>query len=161
MIKTQRNILVINPGTKYIGLAVFQGADLAYWAVKALRGKWSVGKIRRTEKLLRDNIERHGVNMLIIKRLHAPRSSNHLRCLVTAIGNIAKNEGLQVDRYELDDVKAYFGVNGASKTELARLVSIQYNFLADSFERELRRKHPYAIRMFEAIAAATYLSRPL
>ena len=57
-----------------------------------------------------------------------------------------------MDRYELDDVKAYFGVNGASKTELARLVSIQYNFLADSFERELRRKHPYAIRMFEAIA---------
>ena len=33
MRKKEINILAVNPGTKYLGLAAFQGSDLVYWGV--------------------------------------------------------------------------------------------------------------------------------
>ena len=32
-------ILAINPGTRYLGIAVFVGTDLREWAVKVIKGK--------------------------------------------------------------------------------------------------------------------------
>ena len=47
-------ILTIDPGNKKIGIAIFRGYNLRYWAVKKIRetGKDNIKTIRKFEKII-------------------------------------------------------------------------------------------------------------
>jgi hypothetical protein len=154
MLRKEICVLAVNPGTKYLGLAVFQGSDLIYWGTKVLRGKWSIRKLRNAEKLLLDIIDRYGITVLSLKRVHPSRTSTNLRSLIASIEGLAEKRGLTVHRYELGDLKRFFAASPkANKMTVLRLALAQYQFLGDQIDREEKHKHPYFIRMFEAIAA--------
>ncbi len=154
MTRKEISILAVNPGTKYLGLAVFQGSDLIYWGTKVLRGKWSPRKLRNAERLLLDIIDKYGISVLSLKRVHPSRTSTNLRSLVASIEGLAEKRGLTVHRYELADLRKFFAVGlKANKTAILRLALARYHFLSDQIDREEKHKHPYFIRMFEAIAA--------
>ena len=105
MTRKEHNILAVNPGTKYLGLAVFQGTDLVYYAIKVLKGEWSREKMRRVERILSDLIDRHDITMLTVKRLHPSRSSRNLHYLTAAIERLAKKQRLKLRFYTLDDLR--------------------------------------------------------
>ena len=154
MPKKEPNILAVNPGTKYLGLAVFQGTDLVYWAVKVLKGKWSREKIRRAEKILSDLIDQHNVTVMTLKRLHSSRSSRNLNCLVASIERLAKKKGLRLRHYTLSDLKNFLAPDlRVTKLDLAGLVAARYRFLLPHLEGERKHRHLYFLQMFEAIAA--------
>lgn len=154
MKRKEISILAVNPGTKYLGLAVFQGSDLIYWGTKVLRGKWSINKLRNAEGLLLDIIDRYDIAVLSLKRVHPSRSSTNLRSLITSIEGLAEKRGLTVHRYELGDLRKFFAPGlKANKISILRLALAPYHFLTDHLDREEKHKHPYFIRMFEAIAA--------
>jgi len=154
MPRKEINILAVNPGTKYLGLAVFQGSDLVYWGIKVLKGKWSREKMRRAEKILSDLIDQHDITMLTVKRLHSSRSSRNLNCLVTSIERLVKNKGLRLRLYALSDLQKFLAPNmRVNKLDMAGLVAARYRFLIPHLEGERKHRHPYFVRMFEAIAA--------
>jgi hypothetical protein len=162
MRKKEHNILAINPGTKYLGLAVFQGTDLVYWAIKVLKGKWSREKLRRAEKIISDLIEQRDVNVLVLKRLHHSRSSRNLNYLVAAIERLAKKEGLRLRRYALGDLQNFLAPDmKVNKLDMAGLVVARYRFLVPHLEGERKHRHPYFVRMFEAIAAGMVVTNRL
>lgn len=146
-------ILAVNPGTKYFGIAVFESEDLVYWGIKVLKGKWCPGKMRSIETALEKLIAQYGVGMLALKKLHPSRSSRHLNCLVKCIERLAKKKRIRIWHYSLSDVKASLGVGVANKMALAECVVARYKFLANDLQKERKHKHPYFVRMFEAIAA--------
>jgi len=149
-------ILAVNPGTKYFGIAVFESEDLVYWGIKVLKGKWCPGKIRNVETTLEKLIRQYGVSMLALKKLHPSRSSRHLNCLAKSIERLAKKKRIKTWHYFLSDVKASFGVGVANKMALAECVVARYKFLANDLQKERKHKHPYFVRMFEAIGAGIY-----
>jgi hypothetical protein len=150
----EHNILAVNPGTKYLGLAVFEGSDLVYWAVKVLKGKWSPVKMRRVEKILSDLIDQHGVTTLTLKRVHSSRNSRNLRYLIASIERLAKKRKLRLRYYGLEDVKDFLAPDlRINKLDMAGLVAARYRFLTPYLDGEWKHKHPYFVRMFEAVAA--------
>lgn len=154
MLQEPITILAINPGTKYLGIAVFQAQDLVYWGVKVLKGKWSEKKRRIAERAIQDLIGYYHVNMLIVKRLHLSRSSRNLDFLVALIKTIAKEKGLKLCLYSLDDIKKELAAERRiNKMIIAEMMVVRYPFLVHEFEKEKKHKHPYFVRMFEAIAA--------
>lgn len=154
MPRKEHNILAVNPGTKYLGLAVFQSSDLVYWGVKTLDGEWSRDKIRSTEKILMDLADRYTVTVLVVKKQHSSRSSRSLDCLTAAVGRFARKSSLKVRFYSLDDLKKSLmpGMK-ANRMDIAGIIAARYRFLIPVLEKERQKKHPYFIRMFEAIAA--------
>jgi hypothetical protein len=62
----------------------------------------------------------------------------------------------------LEDIKNSFawGVK-INKMDIATLVVAGYQFLGYRLEREKKHKHPYFIRMFEAIAAGIFVLKCL
>lgn len=146
-------ILAINPGSKYLALSVFEGSDLRYWGIKVLKGKFSKEKIERIKEILSDFLDRYGINILAIKKLHPSRSSPNLKELVRKIKEYSKRKGLKVRQYSLREMEDFFspGVR-ANKREVAQRVVSQYPFLNHSLQKEKENKNPYFIRMFEAIA---------
>jgi Holliday junction resolvasome RuvABC endonuclease subunit len=154
MFQESVTILAINPGTKYVGIAIFQASDLVYWGIRVLKGKWSQEKMRNIETALQNHITRYHVNLLVLKKLHASRSSKNLNYLVKSIGRLAKKKEIELSFYSLNDVKKFLAVGiKANKMSIAGIVAARYPFLIHELEKEKKHKHPYFVRMFEAIAA--------
>ncbi len=99
MPKNPLKILGLNPGSKYLALAILQGSDLRYWGIKVLKGTWSKGKVEKTKEILSDLITRYDLNVLAIKKLHRSRSSKNLNRLTAKIREFARRKGLKVYEY--------------------------------------------------------------
>ena len=154
MFQGSLTILAINPGTKYIGIAIFQPPDLVYWGIRVLKGKWSQEKIRNVETALQNHIDKYHINLLVLKKLHASRSSANLNYLVKLIKELARKKGIELSFYSLNDVKEFLAAGvKTNKMDIAGIVTARYPFLIHELEREKKHKHPYFVRMFEAIAA--------
>jgi Holliday junction resolvasome RuvABC endonuclease subunit len=153
MSKKPLKIIGINPGSKYLGIATFQGSDLRYWGIKVLKGKWSKGKMEKAKEIISDLIERYDPNILAIKKFHPSRSSKKLNQLVAKIKEFSKRNGLRVYEYSVKDLEKFFSPEEKiNKRKIAELVASEYPFLFPMLEKEKRNKNLYAIRMFEAIA---------
>lgn len=153
MLKRPLKIIGINPGSKYLGIVIFQGSDLRYWGIKTLKRRWSKEKIEKTKEILSDLIDRHDLNVLAIKKLHPSRSSKNLNGLVTKIKEFSKRKGLKIYQYSMNELEKFFSPEEKiNKKRMAELVASEYPFLFKPLEKERRNKNPYGIRMFVAIA---------
>jgi Holliday junction resolvasome RuvABC endonuclease subunit len=145
--------LAINPGSKYLGIAVLQGEWLKDWRIKVLKGKWSKGKFDRAEEIITKLIEHHTPVALAIKKLHPSRSSLDLSYLVECIKDLAHSKGLPVRQYSIQEIKDFFSPEDKiNKKGLAGIVAARLPDLYHDLEKEKNSKNPYLLRMFEAVA---------
>jgi len=155
-------ILAINPGTRYVGIAVFEGPELLDWRVKVIKGKWSNEKQQKIMILLRSSIERHEPDVLAIKKLHRSRSSENLNHSVSRIKQLSKRKGLTICQYSIKDLEAFFfGEAKANKNKLAEILTSKYPFIVHEFNKENTNKNSYHIRVFEAVALGAVCSQQL
>jgi len=145
-------ILAINPGTRYIGIAVFEGPELLDWRVKVFKGKWSKEKLKKILASVRLSIERYEPDALVIKRLHRCRSSANLNLLVTRIKQLARRKGLRAYQYSIKEAETFLIRDyRANKRNLAELLASKYPELMHEFNKEKTNKNSYYLRMFEAV----------
>lgn len=162
MPKKIHKILAINPGTRYVGIAVFEGPELLDWRVKVIKGKWSKGKLQKIMLLLRSFIEQYEPDVLAIKKLHRSRSSVNLNHLTSRIKQVSKRKGLKIHQYSIKDVKSFFFPGAKSnKSKLAETITSKYPFLLHEFNKENANKNSYHIRVFEAVALGAVCSHQL
>lgn len=153
MTQRTKKILAVNPGSRYLGLAFFNGPQLCDWRIRVLRGQWSAGKRRRIVALVADAIELYEPTVVVIKRLHPSRRSDHLAETAKDIKKMAQGAGRVVHEYGIDGLKIRLaGDLGVNKVQLAELLSQQYPILLSELDTERRSKNPYHIRVFEAVA---------
>jgi len=153
MPKKPLTIIGINPGTRYLGIAAFEGPELMDWRIKTLKEKWSKKKMKRVIKIISDFIERYEPTVLAIKRLHPSRSSRNLKKLVEKIKKLARSLRLRVCQYSIKDLESFFNPEEKmNKKRLAEIVTSEYPVLLHELNKEKRNKNAYHTRMFEAVA---------
>jgi hypothetical protein len=146
-------VLAVNPGTKYLALAVFIGPELRQWQIKVFKGKWSKAKLRKIMRAIAGVIGRFGADDLALKRLHPFRSSRHLNELVFELQNTAWERGLSVQDYSIKELERCFSAGDKlTKAKMAETVVAEYPALFNEWEKERNHKNPYYIRLFEAVA---------
>lgn len=146
-------ILGINPGAKYLGIAVFQGPELRDWRVKVTKGKWSSEKYRKTIYILTGFIEQYRPDILSVKKLNPSRSSVGLDRLVQKIIALSEKKGLKIYQYGIKELEAFFYSEGRSnKRKMAEIITSEYPVLHSELDSERRNRNPYHQRMFEAVA---------
>ena len=157
-----KTILGINPGAKYLGIAVFQGNELKDWRIKAFKGKWSKEKMDKVLEIISDYVIVFEVDVIALKKLHLSRSSEGLNQLVASIEEYGFTNGLDIKLYTIKDLeKSFSPKKRINKKQLAEIVTLEYPFLFHEFEKEKNHKNPYYIRMFEAVALGALCSREL
>ncbi len=146
-------ILAVNLGHRYIGLAVLYGAELREWAVKTLRSLSSDEAIARVEKILSDYVNRYDIQVLALKKLHPARCSSVLPQMVLAAKRFARSKKLALFECSLSELKkTLLPRQRANKNRIMEAMTDRFPFLFRELERERRHKHPYFVRVFEAIA---------
>jgi len=149
----QVRILAINPGSRYLGIAVFDGSELYDWAVKVVGGEDLAGKKSSVLKLVTEEISRYRVNTLALKQVNPARSSYSLLELVSEVKTLARYQGLALRMFSIEETKRHLlGSGRGSKRLLLGEIAQRHPFLLQDIEREEKNKNPYAIRVFEAVA---------
>jgi Holliday junction resolvasome RuvABC endonuclease subunit len=153
MSKKPITILAINPGTKYMAIAIFRESELREWFIKIFKGKWSKEKRHAILATVARFVNRYQVDALAIKRLHPSRSSGNLDSLVSGIKHEMSTRGLDVHEYSITQMERSFSTGGKrNKKKMAEQVVSVYSVLFNEFEKEKHHKNPYWARLFEAVA---------
>jgi len=156
MLKKPLKILGINPGTRYLGIAFFEGGELLDWGVKVIKGKWSKQKMRKAIGIVSELLKRYEPNVIAIKKLHPSRSSRNLSRLVDWIARLARRKRLRLCRYSIGELEYFICPDEkTNRRRLADLVTSAYPVLCHELQKEKSHKNPYHIRMFEAVALCT------
>jgi len=153
MLKEPLRIIGINPGSRYLGIAVFQDRSLFDWRIKLLKGKCSKKKIDKAIEVISEYIELHDLNIIALKKLHPSRSSKNLGLLVSKIKALAARKKIKVYQYSIKELEGFFlNEEKHNKKSLAEKIVSDYPFLVNELEKEKAHKNPYHVRMFEAVA---------
>jgi len=155
MTKRPLKIIGINPGTRYLGIAVLYGSELMDWRIKVLDGKWSKEKMEKALGIISNFMERYQPNVLAIKKLHSSRRSENLLRLVNKIKEFSRRKKLKVCQYSIKEIERFFVEEGKlNKQNLIGAIVKLYPMLHHDIKKEQTHKNPYYFRMFEAMALA-------
>jgi Holliday junction resolvasome RuvABC endonuclease subunit len=153
MPKELPTILAVNPGSRYLGFAAFRGPDLLDWGVRVVSAKTPRGRVRVAGQIVREAIERFQPDALAVKRLHSSRTSTTLDRLTDSITELARRRKLKVHCYSITQLKSVLCSEAkGNKRRLAAEVAALYPVLSHDFQKEMSNRHPYYLRMFEAVA---------
>jgi Holliday junction resolvasome RuvABC endonuclease subunit len=156
MPKEAFKILGINPGLRYLGIAVLQGVGLRDWRVMTIPGTQPEDKAKGALRLVSKLIDEHEPNVLAIKKLHPARSSRALARWVAQVRDLAKGKGLRVYQYSVRDLEAFIAPGErTNKRRMAEAIACEYPALLHELGRERRSRNAYHLRMFEAVGLAS------
>jgi Holliday junction resolvasome RuvABC endonuclease subunit len=149
-------IIGINPGTRYLGIAILFGPELMDWRIKVLEGKWSEEKINKAKGIVSELINQYEPNILAIKRLHPSRRSENLLRLVNKIKEYSKQNKLKLYQYSIKEIeKLLIRDVKLNKRNLIDAMVELYPVLHHDLGRERNHRNPYYFRSFEAVALAS------
>ena len=149
-------IVGINPGTRYLGVAVLKGSQLREWRIKLVNRNSIEGKVKYVESIMRKLIERYKPDAVALKKLHPSRSSTNLDRLVQAIRQCANERKIKLCEYSLSKVETLLlHEDKTNRWKLAEYITAPFPVLNRVLRNELNCANPYYIRMFEAVALST------
>ncbi len=153
MLDKEIRILAVNPGSRYVGIAVYHGLELVDWAVRSIRDKSPKTKLDQLKSILSEITETHGVNCLAVKALHPARTSKYLKLLAAAVKDWAKESSCIVREYGIKEIETSLMPSGRlNKSRLMGEVAAAHPFLYPELDGERKNRNPYLVRMFEAVA---------
>jgi crossover junction endodeoxyribonuclease RuvC len=156
MSNNRRKILAIDPGTRNMGVAFFEGQRLLYRAVKTFPRKRSPhGTLWQGRKTVLRLINDLRPGTLAVEKTFFSNNRNTalLNAFYAEIQAVAKRKGLKVLSYAPNTVKKAVCGNGhAEKREVARKVASQYLELKVYLTQDRAWKERYHQNMFDAVA---------
>jgi len=155
-------IIAINPGWRYLGIAIFDGSGLREWRLKNMPGQDAKAKMAKANVILSGFIERYAPDILAIKKLHPSRSSPNLRIMASRIEAVCRKKRMRVCFYSIKELEDVISPGcSINKKELAELLASEYPALSRELEREKRSRNPYHLRLFETVALGHICFRQL
>ncbi len=147
-------ILGIDPGSREIGVAVFSGNELLYYAIKSIRRNTREQRLFKLAAVLDRLFVEYEIDCLAVEEpYYVQQRSSFVKKVVETIGIIAKNQGLNVAIYSPTEVRDAICEKPKSTKLLTarRLVEI-YPELAPHFNLPRITQKRYYAMLFDAVA---------
>ena len=144
-------ILAMDPGTKYLGVAVFEGEYLLDWSIKSFRGKYDGEKQKKILQAINHLVDEYDADILALnKKRHY---SDNLNALIQEIQQYSKRKDLKLYKYSLKETEDFFIPDSKKNTSsLAKIMVAKYPELEFIFNEEQSNKNEYYSTMFKAVA---------
>lgn len=158
MSKPPPRILAIDPGTRYMGVAVLDGPRLLYYGVKTFRGSWPAdGLLHATRKAVLGLIVDHRPTVLAYEKTFYVQSQNSvlLQAQEAEIARLGRARGLRVVGYLPSHVRRLLcGYGRATKEDVADVLAGRFPELAEYRRSNDAVRERYWSNMFDAVAVA-------
>ena len=161
-----KKLLAIDPGTKYMGIAFFEGEKLIHHGVKVIKkGKSPHETLKTARGIVLRLISDFKPQVLVVEKTFFAnnRNSSLLNVFVDEIKAIGRRKKLKVESYAPNTVKKIICGNGrAGKDEVCRAVVSKFPELYVYFNQDRRWKEKYHQNMSDAVALGlTHLKKAL
>ena len=158
---SNNKILAIDPGTKYLGVAFFEGKELIYYGVKTIKQmKLARDTLKEGKKVILRMIKDFNPDNLVVEKTLILNNKNSvlLNLFTRKIEAIGKRKGLNVYSFAANTVRKNICGNGtASKDEVARVVVSHYLELRPYLKSDKRWKEIYYRNMFDAVVLGMHM----
>ncbi len=160
-IKKPLKILAINPGTRYLGVAILKGqpksqAMLIYYSIKSINNRSTTHHIlQEGREIINELIHYHQPDIVIQKKVFfvQEKKSERLKKLSEAIKILAKRKNLAYIEYAPTTVRKQICQNDkATKKETTKILVSLYPELAANLTQDKIWKDNYWDHMFDAVA---------
>jgi Holliday junction resolvasome RuvABC endonuclease subunit len=156
MLKNISKILAIDPGTAFMGVALFDNGKLVYHGVEVVTGKKTPQeKLREARKRILRLVRDLKPRVLVIEKSSFAhnRTAALLNVLAAEIKAISRRKKLRFVGYAPSTVKKWLCGNGhATKKEVAKAVIARYPELKVYLTQDRAWKEEYHQNMFDAVA---------
>lgn len=152
---SNHRILAIDPGTRELGVAVLDGAELLYYAVKTVRDRGTAQAIlHQVATITSDLIAKYQPESLAIEKMFiVQKSAALLSVAAEEMKSVARSCRLDVYEYAPKAVRKFICQSGAAtKGEVARVVAARYPELTRYLQTRNKWDEKYYANIFDAIA---------
>jgi Holliday junction resolvasome RuvABC endonuclease subunit len=150
-----RRIIAVDPGRGTLGIAIFEGASLRYYAVKTLRVQGTPVCVRRAAaRVLTDLIAKYRPSHMAIEQpVVVQQRAALLAHVIGALKTTARHHGLIVSEHSPLMVRRFI-CKGAKPTKraVAQRLATRYPELGRYISPQSRWAELYYERMFGAVA---------
>ena len=156
MSQNKKRILAIDPGTRYMGVALLEDGKLLYHAVKVIKKQKSPHEtLIEGRSIILTLIHDLKPKILAIEKTFFAnnRNTSILNVFVDEIKTIGKRKGLKVVSFAPGTVKKFITGNGrAKKAEVARVLVLKFPELRVFLTQDRAYKERFHQNMFDAVA---------
>jgi Holliday junction resolvasome RuvABC endonuclease subunit len=148
-------ILAVDPGRNTLGVAIFEGVSLRYYAIKTLRVPGNSTDIRRAAtRVLGDLVAAHRpTHMAIEQPLIVQQRAELLAHVIGALKTTARRHGLIISEYSPQAVRRLICTGAKpTKREVAQRLAGRYPELSRYISPQNKWTELYYERMFGAVA---------
>lgn len=163
MQKRKNKILAIDPGTRYIGVAVFNGKELSYYDVKTIQQRKSPHELlTEGRKIIRMLLEDFRPETLVVEKTMFAniKGSATLNKFTDEIIKIGRKRRLRTHTLSANTVRKRICGNGwASKQDVAREIVARFPELKPYASSDRRWKEEFFYNMFDAVAVGVAVAK--
>lgn len=128
--------------------------------MKLFTGSWSTGKLKRIVFILERIIEENRINCIAVKINPDLHSSESIDLIHGAIKMVANQKHILFYEYSIEELKMGCGKDTPkNKGEMIQMVVEIYPHLAVEYQRQIRIRNPYYVKLFEAVACGICANR--
>jgi RNase H-fold protein (predicted Holliday junction resolvase) len=167
-------VLAINPGSKYLGLAVFKNTELVNWAIKKLRSKGMTHDqvLEKVAKILERLVSEYQPDFMAIGKpaLNQSKNSPLLRAIIAKIKEARKMKVKRIYSFSVLKVRKYICRDEkVTKMNQEKIIVTQYYpWLYHRYEKDRKNdekgqwwKRKYHSTLFDAVALGIYCYQKL
>ena len=151
----RHRIFAIDPGTKEVGIAVLEDADLIYYAVKTVRDRRTAQAIlQQVAQITSDLIVKFEPESLAIEKMFiVQKSAALLSVAAEEMKSVARSCRLNIYEYAPKSIRKFICQSGAAtKREVAKIIAARYPELRRHLKTRNKWDEKYYANIFDAVA---------
>ena len=148
-------ILGIDPGTRFVGVAVVQRGMLVHYQVRSFQGPWSHRKL----KVIVANLEKirkyYGIRHIVVKVPDVFPVTKGFNQLIGSFNVGWGGAGIKLQYHSFSEIKARYCPDDQPTT--ASLITVmvrRHPELTTEYLKEQKNEEPYYYKIFTAVASA-------
>ena len=151
-------ILGIDPGTRFVGIAVMRGGVLVHSQIRAFQGPWSIEKLKAIILSIDATITRYGVRKVAVKIPDVFPTSMGYNQLIGSLNVFCSSKGIKPSYYTLSEIKTGISKGEVQNSDaLMQIIVLKHPELWLEYKKEQQNKNAHYHKLFHAIAAAHLL----
>lgn len=150
-------ILGISTNTRLLGLAIIDEDGLSKHCVRLYKSPWSPEKATRIITSLEPCVRQYSIKAVVLSIPEHHHQNDAVKKLLRELTDFFEDRQIAVHRYSASTMLKHYKSNGKlSKKSLMKSLVDHYPQLTYYYQKEIRNKKRYFIKVFEAVAVALF-----
>ena len=152
--------LGISMNTRLLGLAIIKQGAFVDYSIRLHKSSWSPSKVTEIITSLEPCVRQYCIKRVVLSIPYVHHQTEAFKQLISGIREYFEEKNIPVYAMPPEALHSlYPPEQKKTKKVLMKLLTLQYPQLSYCYQKEMRNKNKYYIKLFEAVAVASLHER--